>query len=189
MAWKLYTTNRLRRTKGRKVTPVKKNGYYRLSFPHPMDGDYSTDEMTPPYAEKDNYGHGHEHLEFAGPTDPYHVVSTLDDSLIAKDEHFKHAKMPEPVLSDKRAEKPSALGFSPERTFTTSPLVSPRMETTGSFNTSQDSPVNTPRISSGQLGTFVNQHGPIVMPRPDNYVAFEATPPPVYIPNPRLDTV
>lgn len=148
--------------------------------------------------------------EFAGPTDPYHVVSTLDDSLIAKDEHFKHAKMPEPVLSDKRAEKPSALGFSPERTFTTSPLVSPRIETTGSFNTSQDSPVNTPRISSGQLGTFVNQHGPIVMPRPDNYVAFEgvpifilqcpcplkrrhilsvATPPPVYIPNPRLDTV
>lgn len=44
------------------MTPVKKNGYYRLSFPHPMDGDYSTDEMTPPYAEKSNYGHGHEHL-------------------------------------------------------------------------------------------------------------------------------
>ncbi|PPR07771.1 hypothetical protein CVT24_003721 [Panaeolus cyanescens] len=219
MAWKLYSANRIaadgtRTRKGRKLRQVKKNGYYRLSLPHPMDDEHSIEESSPPYLEKNKYGNDHERLgmslvptrqhqsndgvhgwltsvpstspritEFAVPTDPYHIVSTLEDSLIAKDENFKHTAMPEPVLHDKKSEKPSALGFSPERDFS-APQVIPfqTYPTTHPGHASPDISSNSPTVRS----PFTNEH---TVQNHAAYASFEATPPPVYNPNPRLDTL
>ncbi|KAF8157897.1 hypothetical protein B0H34DRAFT_844631 [Crassisporium funariophilum] len=101
IAWRVGTT-KLRKKKD--AASTSKSRKIPLSVPYPQSPTYNKYDCEPKRSGDDSAAN-------ATLLDPYHVVNTLDDSLISKDDSFKRAAVPAPVkLKKNRSYTPSKLG-------------------------------------------------------------------------------
>ncbi|CAA7262858.1 unnamed protein product [Cyclocybe aegerita] len=103
--WKVYRTNRVGPgSPGQKSMVSRRKRYYRLTLPYPSHEprEPSSKGGDPKLKNK---------VDSADPSvvDPYHVVNSLDDSLIAKDPTFQHTPVPQPIRN--RTSRYSGVGL------------------------------------------------------------------------------
>ncbi|KAH9480704.1 hypothetical protein JR316_0007304 [Psilocybe cubensis] len=87
-------------------TRSRHKGYKRLTLPYPSRNQFPSD---PSPAYDDDYGYEYKSkfdLENTHtPMDPYHVVNSLDNSLISKDANFMGASIPVAAKEQKKSGK------------------------------------------------------------------------------------
>ncbi|KDR83029.1 hypothetical protein GALMADRAFT_221009 [Galerina marginata CBS 339.88] len=108
VCWRVYSANRITSAPTTvHSTRSNKKRYYRLSLPYPST---SPDLSVSP---NDRYEHDTKAGDTSDSTliDPYHVVHSLDRSLITKDASFEGATVPRPAFEQKRTGKIDGVGL------------------------------------------------------------------------------
>ncbi|KAJ3502564.1 hypothetical protein NLJ89_g8828 [Agrocybe chaxingu] len=106
--WKVYRTNRVGPgSPGQKSMVSRRKRYYRLTLPYPFHEPQESSSKAGDPRPKNGVDSAN-----LAVVDPYHVVNSLDDSLIAKDPTFQHTPAPQPIRNRTSSYSGVGLGIS-----------------------------------------------------------------------------